>query len=215
VIFGDGPDEIGSVLDEPLSGEELPALPRLVHRLLGEPEEVTYTCRRFKTVPRVRARGDRLARKAKSAIQQAKRDGFSAAVIVIDRDRAANRRRIHSLGTGRDEMQYSSTPPCAVGMAVETFDAWMIFDADAARKAGGDHTKCHPNPEALSRKEGTGEHPKDVAAAVFGGKQGLGTAYAAVASGVDLGRLKQVCHEGFAPFAADVDRHLATFRGDG
>ncbi len=89
-------------------------------------------------------------------------------------------------------------------MAVEAFDAWMIADGNAVSAAGGDGSRSHPDPEKLSGKEGTGSHPKDRAAEIFGGHAKLTEAYMAVADNVDLEVLAKACPRGFEPFAEDV-----------
>ncbi|MCK4623700.1 MAG: hypothetical protein KAV00_00175 [Phycisphaerae bacterium] len=123
LVFGDGRHELGDQLDQPLAHNQLPALPRLVHRLLKEPTRTTYTCRYSKDVPRIHGRMHRYAKKVIWAIVEASRNDFDAVVIVIDRDRRAEKETIQPLREGRDSCSISGRPPCAVGCAVETFDA--------------------------------------------------------------------------------------------
>lgn len=207
-VYGEGKHELGGKFEQALSPDSLPSLPRLVQRLLEYPQEVAYTCRRFKDVPAVHTRGQKFAKKVIRAIRQAKRDGFTALAIVIDRDGKPDRERIHALRGGRDALPAQEYPPCAVGTPVEAFDAWMIVDPKAVQGAGGDHRQCHAHPEKLNGKEETGRHPKDIAGAIFGGKRGLGSKYAAVAEKVDLGLLGRKCPKGFAPFAKEVQTRI-------
>lgn len=204
LVFGDGRHELGDQLDQPLAHNQLPALPRLIHRLLTEPAGTTYTCRYSKDVPRIHGRKHRYAKKVTWAIVEARRNDFDAVVIVIDRDRRAEKETIQPLREGRDSCLISGRPPCAVGCAVETFDAWMIADGKAIGKAGGDSSKSHPKPESLDGKEEKGKHPKDVAADIFGEKRGLSKKYAVVAENVDLPSLEKACPKGFKPFAEEV-----------
>ena len=203
-IYGDGRHELGRNLGRELSPDSLPALPELVHRLLRSPSHLTYTPKSFPAVPPVHGRGRKYARKAQRAIREAGRLQFAAAAILIDRDRQPDAKRIVPLREGRDALMYGGFPACAVGMAVEAFDAWMIADAKAAEAAGGDPAKSHPSPESLDGREGSGKHPKDVAAEVFGSAKGLGGKYAVVAANVDLSRLEEACPKGFKPFADEV-----------
>ncbi|MCK4623701.1 MAG: hypothetical protein KAV00_00180 [Phycisphaerae bacterium] len=78
----------------------------------------------------------------------------------------------------------------------------MIADGKATKKAGG--AGNHKNPESLNGKEGTGKHPKDIAANIFGEKRGLSKKYALVAENVDLPFLEKACPKGFKPFAEEV-----------
>jgi hypothetical protein len=209
VVFGEGPHELGNVLDQRLSSGQLPALPQLVHRLLDRPSSVGYTCRNFKDVRAVHKRGHKFARKVIRAVRQARRDGFTAAAIVIDRDRRRDNERIGALRDGRDAVSALEYPPCAVGAAVEAFDAWMIADGKAIGEAGGVADRSHPDPESLDGKEGKGKHPKDVAAKIFGGKHNLPQKYPVVASNVDLSFLEKACPKGFKPFAEEVRERLS------
>ncbi len=209
MIFGEGPHEIGREYEKCLTTEDgLPALPRLVDRLLGSPEGVSYRCFQLKRVRHVHHGRSRsgLARKATEAIRlAAAEEDCVGAVIAVDRDRERDAVRIGQLREGRDAAASLTPIPAAVGAPVETFDAWMIADAKAMRAAGTGEEAPHPNPEGLNQKEGTGgNHPKDYAGSQFGGKQGLGAKYAVIAHEADLEQLRRVCRRGFAPFAREV-----------
>ena len=203
LVLGEGRHELGSELDSPLHADKLPALPRLIHRLLSEPRNVSYTCQAFKTVRAIHGRGRKFAKKTTVAVRRAKQEGFAAIAIVIDRDRRPDRERIGALQEGRTAVDGPSYPPCALGVAVETFDAWMIADGTAVGAAGGDSTRSHPSPEEMDGKEGTDRHPKDRAVSLFGAGN-LGDSYASAASNVDLELLARHCSRGFKPFADEV-----------
>lgn len=215
LVIGEGPHELGHVFDEPLSLDSLPALPRLIHRLLDEQADVSFVCRQFKPVGQSRvadivrdhagAKASALARKVVQAVAEARREGFQAVVILIDRDRWSDKERIAALRSGRDSSNYSS---CAVGTAVEAFDAWMIVDGKAISAAGGDSSKSHTDPEKLDGKESSGRHPKNRAAEIFGTGSGLGVKYAMIAGHVRLDLLGKCCPDGFAPFAQDVRKRI-------
>ena len=209
LVLGDGEYDLGPALGKESGPEGLFALPRLVHRLLGDPRDVAYTCQRFPTIPPVHGRGAKYTRKAQSAIRQAAQQRYHAITIVIDRDRKRDAKTIVPLRQGRDALEHTAFPPCAVGMAVEAFDAWMIADGKAIKAAGGDPTRGHPAPENLDGNEGTGGHPKDVAAQVFSGKGGLAANYAAVAEHADLALLARACPQGFEPFAEEIRERIA------
>jgi len=207
LIVGEGRHELG-IFDGD-SGPEgaLGALPRLVHRLLGNPDTIEYDCRSLRSIMHVRGKArNRYARKVKGAMRTAKLEGHNGVVVLIDRDREPDGERIGALREGRDSMQADVPVPCAVGTAVETFDAWMIADLTAVQAAKGDHSKVPPNPESLAGKEGTGSHPKEVARAALG--PGLARAYSTVAENADFEVLKRQCPQGFAPFAGEVEKHL-------
>ncbi|HUU23082.1 MAG TPA: DUF4276 family protein, partial [Phycisphaerae bacterium] len=191
-------------------------LPRLVHRLLGSPDSIRYDCRPLRSVMHVhgKARND-FARKVKGAMRTAKLQGHKGVVVVIDRDREPDRKRIGALREGRDSMQADVPVPCAVGTAVETFDAWMIADPAAIRAAGGDASMSRPDPEKLDGRAETDRHPKVLATKAFGGRRELPQKYAEVAASVDIDLLRRCCPQGFAPFAAEVEERLLPVVGGG
>jgi len=220
-VLADGDHELGHRKCIQLSADsDLPALPRLVHRLLGTPAIASFRCEPFSRSGHVHPRRNRWpdgprprfkhARNVITAIARAQSKGADAVVVLVDRDRKPDAERGDSLRAGRDRAPTRFAMPCAVGQAVEAFDAWMIADAGAVSDAGGDAGKTVDRPE----KEHT---PKRVADDVFGtrGGTGLGPRYAAVANKVDLEHLARCCPEGFAPFAADVRERIAPiFRED-
>ena len=207
-VFGDGPHELGRDLGKDLDATDLPPLPCLVHRIVGEPADVTYACRLFRDVPRAHGRGQKYAKKALQAIRQAASEGFDGVTLVIDRDRKRDSQTVEPIRRERDSLPCAVFPPCAVGQVVETFDAWMIADGKAIAAAGGNTGWSHPSPESLDKKEGTGRHPKDRAADLFGGGGDLGGKYAIVAREVDLDVLEKRCPSGFAPFAREVRERI-------
>jgi hypothetical protein len=150
----------------------------------------------------------RYAQNVLGAVLKAELDGQAAVVVLVDRDRRDNRETIAPLRAGRDAAARDSNIPCVVGQAVESFDAWMVADGKAIGAAGGSSSISHPKPEQLQGKEGTGDHPKDLAARIFGGSQGLGAKYAQVAAVVSIDVLKKACPDGFAPFAKEVEERL-------
>ncbi len=210
LVFGEGAHELGKVRGEALSNDELPALLGLIYRIMGEPPEVSFECEEFKKIAHVHGTtpGGRWAGKVKGAILRAKQRGADAAVIVIDRDRKTPSERLRPLEQGRDAMDGVQWPCCAVGVAVETFDAWMIADGSAIGKAGGAADKSHGSPESLDGSEKSRRHPKAKAEEIFGTGKGMADKYAIVAQHVDLELLKRCCPEGFAPFAKEVEDRL-------
>lgn len=202
LVFGEGKHELGDELGVALTAEQLPALPRLIHRLLGEPENVRYTCEPLKALPAAHGSGRKFAKKTAAAVRRAQDNGFTAVVVLIDRDRQPDRDRLGALTEGRSHVEGVQYPPCAVGAAVEALDAWMITDGAAVKAVGGNAARCHPSPESMDGTEQTGNHPKVRATEILG--KGLGEKYAAIAGVVNLELLEKRCPKGFKPFADDV-----------
>lgn len=209
VVYSEGKHDVGGRLDVEIDAADanLPALPRIVDRLIEKQAPRKYVCRSFRHLPQAIGKGKKLARKVSYARENAKGE-FSAVVIVIDRDRDPNSKKIALLVEGRDALEHQGLPPCAVGTAVEAFDSWMIADPNAVEAAGGDKTRCHASPESLDGTEDTGRHAKCYAAAAFGGGDGLSSRYADVARRVRLDHLERCCPEGFAPFAKEVRERI-------
>jgi hypothetical protein len=210
LVLGDGPNEIGTEHDDPLPPARLPALPRLVHRLIGEPAHACYRMRFFVRTPPGHGQGDTFEKKTRAAIALARELHCAGIVILRDRDRARTTEKLLPLQRGRDGAALDGTnPPCAVGLAIEAFDAWMIADGKAIAEATGRKTgRSHPNPESLGGEENSGDHPKDWARNLFGGLDAFAEAYPKVADSVRMGFLEKACPLGFAPFAEEVRQRI-------
>ncbi len=222
LVIGEGPHELGhrpadcASRDWPLSAHRLPALPLLVHRVLGEPEGVAFFAKEI-GVPRRHVQSNlrrgtptQLGGHGKQLFWALRDAGgkYQAVAYVMDRDRQADRAVIDDLRAARDKFAAEQDLPCAVGAAVETFDAWMIADPEAIESAGGDKSRWHPAPEGLDGTEASGNHPKCYAAAIFGGASGLAERYARAAAAMRVDRLEQSCPQGFAPFAREVRERI-------
>jgi hypothetical protein len=208
LVLGDGPNELGDIRDVTLPSGGLPPLPRLLHRVLGESPSLSFEVSLFGPVGHIHGKGPKYAKKVKLSIIRARQKNFDGLVILIDRDRRPDSETLCALERGRDEMMVATYPSCAVGVAVETFDAWMIVDGRAIAQAGGTAARAHGDPEKLDGKEGSGRHPKDLAGEILGGEKGLGARYATVAQHVRLDLLKERCPKGFGRFAEDIQKHI-------
>jgi hypothetical protein len=214
-ILGDGAHEVAKVDDEMKAmGIEKPALTMLVHRMLGEPAGVDYVSCRFKeAVGRLQefpGKGNGLQKRLKLCLARARKMNYDAVVLVQDRDRKSVNEAFKPLEDVREAVSpLGSSPGCALGLAIETFDAWMICDPEAIEHAGGDKNQHHPSPENLDKTERTDQHPKEWAANAFGGKSGLHIPYAKVAKVICLDTLRKACSGGFAPFERELAAHVA------
>jgi hypothetical protein len=204
-----------------LAPQEAGALACLVHSLLQKPPEMEYIAQSVLTDKAAKAtrklrqyhsnsikgRASHLwEKKALFSIWEARRFDAAGCAIVIDQDRNEDCKRLDALKAAQNSLKHdSSFPPCAVGVAVEAFDAWMICDQVAIKEAGGDPDKFTSGPEDVKK-------PKKKAAEIFGcppNGTGLGQYYPAVAEKADLDNLRKCCPKGFGAFAEDVKVHLA------
>ena len=177
---------------------------------------------RFEPVPRrfgwVAVGG--LRRKVQTALARANSERFDAVVTLTDRDGAKNQGRLEAMKSGREvaRNEDGNPLPCAIGLAIETIEAWVL-DPKAARDALGlETTPDDPGaPESLGGRRGSPDHPKTVlnrwlAEVPLERFERITDAMAAIAEEVDPGELSERCPKGFAPFADEVRRELGVLR---
>jgi len=213
LLVSEGRHELGDCGEGYVPAEALPPLAILVHRMIGRAGTVRFCCRRGKSIRNVhRGRmSSGWGKKVYSAMWRGANgpEGrtFDAVVVVVDRDGPKNAQRLAQMQQGRDVYGDSSIP-CALGVAVEAFDAWMIADAHGISAGGGDATKADANVETIRL-------PKGAADAIFGthGGTGLGPKYAIVAQEADIANLEQLCPQGFKPFADEVRQRIRPMVG--
>jgi hypothetical protein len=186
LVLGDGKHEVGDKSAPRSAQGSEPALLCLVRRLLDSPQSFALEGDLFRTTAAAHRRGrNKYMKKTISAIRRAKSEGFAGLAIVIDRDGYRDRERIDALHEGREATEGEPSLPCALGCAVESFDAWMLADRSAIAAAGGNVDALPAHPEDMAR-------PKEDADSVFGtvAGSGLGACYAQVAVSADLDLLR-------------------------
>jgi hypothetical protein len=133
-------------------------------------------------------------KRAVAWLRFAEQNHFDAVVIVVDRDRKPQDRA----GLVVAQSNTSQTIHRAIGIAVESFDAWMLADEKSLTKIVGNKVSRQPDPESLSDSK---ERCRQLAE-----KAGLSMTQLchAVAKAADLAILERRCPKGFAPFATKV-----------
>lgn len=130
-------------------------------------------------------------------LREAKKRGYEALVLVIDEDGRPER----SLGLSEAQKDNTVTSiPRALGVAIRTFDAWMLADEKALTQVLESPTQRQPEPETIP-------DPKEVCTALLAGSGShlkQREMYAAVASAANLDTLEERCPGGFRPFALRV-----------
>lgn len=135
-----------------------------------------------------------------------------AIVMVVDRDSKKNKDRIVELNKGREQV-LREKKPCAVGIAIEEIEAWLLADEKALRTALNDPTiQRQPDPESLdSRDESSEKNPKGRLERIMSKALGheirrkeFPDLYASIAEAAELETLRVRCPEGFQPFALQV-----------
>ena len=149
-------------------------------------------------------------RKVHLAIEEARIRGCSSVAVVVDRDRTEGGARLSELRDGRDLAEKYENPlayKTALGVAVETVEAWLLADEQALNEALALDPKAPaiPDPEGLGGGPKTESHPKNVLRKLIR-RAGVTSAapYDDVAERVRLDVLERRCAAGFAPFAEEV-----------
>lgn len=128
---------------------------------------------------------------------EAGKRGYDALVLVIDEDGHPKRSQQIEAAQGHEKV---SRLPRALGVAVRTFDAWLLADEKALTQILGSPTDRQRDPETIGQR-------KTVCAELLSrtaNDMSLATMYAAVARAADLGMLEERCPKGFRPFSQRV-----------
>lgn len=133
-------------------------------------------------------------KKAIRCLLYAAERGYDALVLLIDQDDQVDRRR--QLSDAQDDLRLG-TIPRAMGVAVITFDAWMLADEQALTKVLSRPVQRQPDPERIRDAKSACVALRDEA----GSALSLTDRYAELASEIDLNVLESRCPLGFEPFA--------------
>ena len=194
LVISEGKHELGRAREVNASG----ALIQLVERVLGPlllPESLQIEHRDSRSCGVVTQKdretgGPNYKGKAMSWIRYAQNQQiFDAVVIVVDQDNAPDRRK------GFDAAQADNRwiLPRAIGLAVKSFDAWMLADERAISKAIGRTVQTQKTPE--DHKD-----PKDAMRIIVANSDAMTDVYASIAKEVNLDTLCTRCPKGFKPF---------------
>jgi len=170
----------------------------LVERLLGCEIEVSVDRFRNPDLLVDAGIGGRLQKRILAWLREAEVRGFDALVLVIDED--GDRERVKLVSRAQEDASIFSLPR-AFGVAIRTFDAWMLADEKALSRILGFTVKRFATPERI-------KDPKKKIEALLKkagpDAPGLSALYAQLAGRVELKDLETRCPKGFAPFAERV-----------
>ena len=173
------------------------ALPTLVKRINAK---LVCECDNANT-SRLRSlhrKGGGFEKRALRWLIRAEKKGYDAVVFLIDRDR--NPDRVKQIDKAQEDKSQSELPR-ALGVAIESFDAWMLADETALSQALRMTVSKQKDPETLRNPKAICENLRDEADT----QQALRAMYDAVAAYVNLEVLKKRCPRGFEPFAKRVE----------
>lgn len=179
--------------------EEFGALAALVKKALRDPD-CRFEWRNWKdSALRVHAgKGRGCFKRAIDWVRYASREGYDALVLLIDQDRFTD--RVREFDDAQAETRLTGLFPRALGIAIRTFDAWILADETALTTVLGCVINRQPSPE-------DNRDPKsDCASILVGSKTDLRPRefYARVAELADIACLMERCPKGFGRFAARI-----------
>jgi len=141
-------------------------------------------------------KGQGYFKKALRWILEAQKRGYAGLVLVIDQDNTPE--RVREITDAQNTQRVSLRR--ALGVAIRTFDAWMLADEQALTRVLGYDVPTQPSPEEMS-------DAKAVCAQLLGQSRAAMSQsefYAFVAREADINTLERRCDKGFAPFAQRV-----------
>ncbi len=89
-------------------------------------------------------------RRLEAWLRYAQLQGYDALIVVVDRDGDADR----SAGVAYAQESTSFTIHRAIGLAVESFDAWMLADEQAISRVFATTVQRQPDPESITAPKG-------------------------------------------------------------
>ena len=205
LVVGEGTDELGRI--ERNEDGVVSALVR--NRFEDRDRRIAFDTVAFARLDETRGlTGER--RRGDSIAAEARRRGCDGVVVLRDGDRRAEPRlaelRTSLVGSGL---------PHAVGVAIETLEAWLLSDPRALEHALGGPVDVPSDPEMLwgTRTGSTSNHPKAVWKRLCTGHrrdQG-GATKVEVARRTSIATLRARCPAGFAPFDDALVRAFPAF----
>lgn len=184
LLVSEGKHELGGSLES------------LIRRLSERKLEVRHAKVSEPDIHTHRGKGQGFFKRAIRWLLEARKRGYDAVVLVVDEDGYAE--RASELATAQE---YSAMDfPRAFGIAIRTFDAWMLADEAALTTVLGYHIQRQAKPEELARPKQICQHLLDTS----GGSLSQTEMYARLAEVLDLALLEERCPRGFAPFAQRV-----------
>jgi hypothetical protein len=227
ILYSEGLRDIGAggPFDDDDDGDERAGpLRHLIQGVLGHPDGLEIECRKLGHVHGGReTHGMRgYAKKVHRAIRDAQRNGHAGIIVVIDRDGASGDRRLGNLQQGRERAREQDgergkpSLPCALGVAQEMVESWLLGDAAAWRRAFGLDAPAPPtDPEVNTGAGGSPRCAKRMLERRLeqAGAQPNFMSYTELARHIQAEELVRSCPRSFRPFAEELRREIGPIYG--
>lgn len=172
------------------------SLETLVRRLSRHELEIDLTDVHRNDIHTHRGKGQGFFKRAIRWLLEARKRGYDGIVLVIDEDGQAE--RVKEIA---DAQNYASSElRRTFGVAIRTFDAWMLANEQALTAALGCPIQRQPTPEDVKDPKQACKDLRDACEADLSQTQ----MYVRIAELVELSLLEERCPRGFAPFAERV-----------
>ena len=185
LIVGEGKHELGGALET------------LVRRLLDRDIHCDLEPVKRNDIHAHHGRGQGYFKKALRWMLEAQRRGYDAIVLLIDEDGKAERTR--ELTQAQADCSITALPR-ALGVAIRTFDAWILADEQALGAVLGLRIAQQRQPERLGNPKSVFRGLQDCSTRRFD----QSTLYRDILASADLVLLARRCPRGFAPFAGRI-----------
>jgi hypothetical protein len=184
--------------------EQSGALEQLVKRLGGDQASFTSAYVSDSRVHAFHGTGPGHTKRALGWLEWARKEKYDALILLIDHDDPKEKRseQIREAQEYWNPDEPVSNLPRAMGVAIRTFDAWMLAEEKALTEVLGCTIAKQRNPETIRK-------PKKVCERLL--ENGMNQMaqremYAEIALRLNIGILSSRCPKGFKPFAQHVRR---------
>ncbi len=189
LLVAEGPHEMGK-------GEEGGALEILIRRLHQGIIQCDLDRVSRKDIHTYHGKGGGYFKRAMGWLLYAKEKEYDALILVIDQDKYPE--RVQEFTDAQNNNMVSLRR--ALGVAIRTFDAWMLADEQALTRVLSYVIPRQRNPEEIRGGKGV------CAQLLEQSKINMSQSdlYSTVAREADIDTMKERCPQGFAPFAERV-----------